>query len=203
MVKPIFFKKVDIDKLLQLTEKANLLQGIEAFSDVNTSYTKLEEMLMNIVNRATVTKRIPNASRKGQPWLSKVNKDLIKEKYSLIKKKSSYLNNEEKSRLIFLTKHVKKEVQMEKEKYYEQKFSEAWGNSREQWNLRPRYHPTGHLEKVVQAAQLQLKQRRMKQQNKQKLQLTVSNNSNNNEAARNEIPAGKTVQLRGQQNLRP
>lgn len=72
------------------------------------------------------------------------------------------------------------------------------GNASTATQLQPRASahattPTGHLESVVQAAQLQLKQRRIKQQNKQKPQLTLPNNSDKNQATKNEIPAGKTV----------
>jgi hypothetical protein len=68
-------------------------------------------------------------STNGEPWISKELKDMIKEKYKLIK------NKEDKDRIKLLGKLIKTRIKEEKEKYYESKFLACKGNSKKQWQL--------------------------------------------------------------------
>lgn len=119
--------RTDAEKFKQQVQSLDF-EGLKCETDLNMAYNKFENLLTAALSNSKSPKRLKK-TKKGEPWISKKLKDMIREKYRLIKGKG------DKDRIKVLGKSIKTAIKHEKEKYYENRFLACKGNSRKQWEL--------------------------------------------------------------------
>lgn len=132
--KPTHVETISNDKVKMNMHTENWWPILD-LTDPEKIYDDITKKFDSIYNNSKVKIKISN-NHKYTPWLNKTIKNLIKEKNDLWQqvKKNQY-NTELKNHFKIIRNKLTNEIRTQKRKFYFQKFSEAFKNTKDTWKL--------------------------------------------------------------------